>query len=202
MSPPTPTPFQKARQTGLGWRSVLFIMLGAICGLPMVAFLLLRPLGLLRPFYIPTGSMTPAVSAGDHVFMEGLTYLARKPRRGDIIAFESDGIELLPRGQIYDKRIVGLPGEHLRISDGKLHINDALVVITNGSGEISFVLTENMKSFAFKSDVMVPPGQYFVIGDNTTNSLDSRSWGCLPSKNILGRLCFCYWPPKRMGEVK
>jgi len=85
--------------------------LGLTVGLLFVAIITLLLLGLIRPFSVPTGSMSPTVSAGDHVWMENLTYLARAPRRGDIVVFATDGITALPRREMYIKRIAGEPGE-------------------------------------------------------------------------------------------
>jgi len=202
MSMITPHSSQKIQQAGLDRKAKVLIVFAAVCGVFGATLVTLRIFGLIYPFYIPTGSMSPAVSPGDHVIMEGLTFLERKPHRGDVVAFKSDGIVSLQSATIYDKRIVGEPGEHLRISEGKLYINDVRVVITNGAGEISYPLTEQLKSFDPKTDVTVPEGQYFVIGDNSTNSFDSRFWGCLPAKNIMGRIWFCYWPPQRIGKVR
>jgi len=187
---------------GLNRASKILLALGIPCGVCVVVAVALRVLGLLYPFYIPTASMAPAVAPGDHVIMEGLTFLTRKPRRGDIIVFKSNGIPRLQGGTKYDKRIVGEPGEHVRITDGKLYINDSPVVITNISGAISYPLTPQLESFHPQTDVIIPPGEYFVVGDNSTNSYDSRFWGCLPAKNIVGRIVFCYWPADRMGMVK
>jgi signal peptidase I len=146
--------------------------------------------------------MVPTVSPGDHIIVEGFTFLKRKPRRGDIVVFRSDGIAALQPGTLYDKRIIGEPGEHLRISDGKLYINEVRVVITNKTGEILYPLTEQLMSFNPKTDVMIPQDAYFAVGDSSTNSFDSRFWGFLPAKNIVGRIWLCSWPPTRIGEVK
>jgi signal peptidase I len=53
-----------------------------------------------------------------------------------------------------------------------------------------------------QTNLTVPDGCYFLVGDRATNSFDSRSFGCVPRKNINGRICFCYWPPQRIGLVK
>jgi signal peptidase I len=197
-----PLPPSSVSEAGLNRIAKMLVVVGAFGGICIAIPIALRIFGLLYPFYIPTASMAPAVSPGDHVIMEGLTFLNRKPHRGDIIVFNSDGISSLQLGTKYDKRILGEPGEHLRISDGKLYINDSLVVVTNCAGEISYPLTQQLESFGPKTDVIVPQGQYFVVGDNSTNSFDSRFWGCLPAKNIVGRILFCYWPPNRIGKVE
>ena len=101
------------------------------------ALLVLRVCGLVRPFSVPTGAMTPAVSAGDHIMMEGITFLSRRPRRGDIVVFKTDGIATLPPATIYLKRVAGEPGDHVRISGGKLFVNDKQVSLSNAVGEIA-----------------------------------------------------------------
>ena len=182
--------------------SNLMVRLALIIAVFVGALIVLRICGLIRPFSIPTGTMAPAVSSGDHVMMEDVTYFSRKPRRGDIVVFKTDGIASLPADQFYIKRIVGEPGDYLRISDGKLFINGAQVSLSNAIGEILYDLPPMAGSFSLQTNVTVPSDCYFVLGDNATNSLDSRFWGSLPRRNIIGRISFCYWPPRRSGVVK
>jgi signal peptidase I len=146
--------------------------------------------------------MTPAVSAGDHIMMEGITFLSRQPRRGDIVVFKTDGIATLPPATIYLKRVAGEPGDHVRISGGKLFVNDKQVSLSNAIGEIAYDLPPSAATFSPQTDVTVPSGYYYVLGDNSTNSFDSRFWGSVPRGNIIGRVSFCYWPPERVGGVK
>lgn len=173
--------------------------------LPAVLFaalIVLRLCGLLRPFSVPTGAMTPAVSPGDHFMMEGISFLSRQPRRGDIVVFRTDGIASLPPSTLYVKRVAGEPGEHVRILEGKLFVNDRQVCLSNGAGEITYNLPPLSGGFSLQTDVRVPNGCYFVLGDNSTNSLDSRFWGSVPRGNIIGRVSFCYWPLQRAGGIR
>ncbi|MDQ6632180.1 MAG: signal peptidase I, partial [Verrucomicrobiota bacterium] len=147
-------------------------------------------------------AMTPAVSSGDHVMMEGLTFLFRRPHRGDVVVFKTDGIASLPSARMYIKRVTGEPGDHVRISEGKLFINDKQVSVSNAMGEIIYDLPPHAQTFSLQTDVRVPSGCYFVLGDNSTNSFDSRFWGSVPRKKILGRISFCYWPPQKLGGIK
>jgi len=146
--------------------------------------------------------MAPTIDRGDHVLMEGLTFLARKPRRGDIAVFKTDNIAQLPPATIYMKRIAGEPGDHVRISEGKLFINDKHVPLKNSHGEIAYDLPPGAESMAIETDLTIPDGQYYMLGDNSKNSSDSRFWGCVPAENLMGRIVFRYWPPQRTGRVK
>lgn len=198
----TPSPLPQAPRGATNRRTKLLVGLALLSAFVIGALIFLRISARVRPFSVPTGAMTPAVSAGDHVMMEGVTFLARKPRRGDIVVFRSDGIASLPPTQFYLKRIAGEPGDHLRITDGKLFINDKQTSLSNALGEIRYDPPPQAGTFTPKTDLTVPEGCFFVLGDNSTNSLDSRFWGCLPSGNIIGRISFCYWPPHRVGRVK
>src|SRR6266481_5248584 len=102
----------------------VIIALSMLAAFFMGTLVFLRLCNLVHPFSIPTGGMTPAVSPGDHILMEGFTFVFGKPHRGDIVIFETAGIESLPQDEIYVKRIAGEPGDHVRISDGKLFINE------------------------------------------------------------------------------
>ncbi|MEP6662669.1 MAG: signal peptidase I, partial [Verrucomicrobiota bacterium] len=73
---------------------------------------------------------------------------------------------------------------------------------SNTAGEITYHLPPGMETSSPKTDVTIPDGYYFLLGDNATNSYDSRFWGSVPRKNIMGRISFCYWPPKSLGSVK
>jgi signal peptidase I len=105
----------------------------------VVAVVSLRPLGLIRPFKVPTGAMVPTLTPGDHFLMEGLTVRTRGPRRGDVVVFKTDGIGALPARTIYVKRIGGVPGDELRVANGSLYANGAHVRLQNAAGDIRYV---------------------------------------------------------------
>lgn len=163
----------------------------------------LRLLGLIHPFSVQAGSMTPALSRGDQFIMEGFTFLLRHPRRGDVIVLKTDGIASLRAGGIYIKRVAGLPGDRLRMAGGQLYVNDAHVALKNQAGEIHYVAVPGARYLTSSADILaVPDGHHFVLGDNSADSVDSRTWGCVPAKNILGRASFRYWPLARIGGVE
>lgn len=169
-----------------------------------------------RPFNMPTGSMSPTIhgqsrrsdgttNSGDHFIVQSYAYWLAKPSRGDVIAFKTKGISpSLPDNQIYLKRVIGVPGDVLSIRDGHLFNDDqritkpsflANLVVISPPISPQYLATSNDK---FK----VPDGQYFVIGDNTGNSFDSRFWGTVPRTNIVGKVSKIYWPLNHAGNVE
>jgi signal peptidase I len=159
--------------------------------------------GLLHAFSVQAGSMTPAMARGDQFVMEGLTFLARKPRRGDIVVMKTDGIAVLPPGGVYIKRVVGEPGDRLRLSQGTLYVNESPVTLQNEAGAIRYLSVRGERFLTSIGDlVTVPENHYFLVGDNSADSADSRIWGSVPAKNIMGRVAFRYWPVARAGRVK
>ena len=149
-----------------------------------------------------------AIKSGDHLFVDRLSYNFRHPRRGEIIVFQTKGIQSLPQDQFYIKRLVGLGSE--RISIGR----DRHVRINGQRLAASTPHFENVYSFDPRVDALknhysghVPMGNlaegsewpisahhYFALGDNTLNSYDSRGWGDFPEENVIGKPFFIYWP--------
>ena len=179
------------------------LLLGGIPALLFLSLVAVRLLGLLIPFVVPTDSMTPAIKSNDRILVEGFTFLSRKPRRGDIVCFKSDRLGSLPPGITYLKRIAGMPGETLRLTDDKLYVNDVRVVLSEATREIHAPAGPGLQYLARNSaTVTVPQGCYFVLGDHTANSMDSRHFGFVPAANIRARAWLCFWPPTQIGRVK
>lgn len=173
-------------------------MTACVC---FVLLVICRVFGLIAPFSVPTAGMAPTIQPGDHVLSEGFTYLACRPGRGDVVVFQTDGIAWLPPAT-FVKRLAGLPGDRVRIADGRLFINDLPVSLSNSVGANIYRVPAGSEPAAPWTNVTVPAGHYYVLGDNSTNSADSRFWGCVPACNIKGRIVLCFWPPHRMGAVR
>jgi len=202
MQPTAPPPVPHSRRASISRSVKLLIGLASLPAICFGALILLRICGLIRPFSIPTGAMTPDLAPGDHVMMEAFTYLSRQPRRGDIVVFKTDGILLLPPDTLKVMRVAAEPGEHVRISEDQLFVNGKQVLLSNSVGTIVYKLPPQAEGLKARTDLTVPKGCYFLLGDNSTNSADSRFWGTLPENNVIGRIAFRYWPLKRIGKVK
>ena len=155
---------------------------------------------LLQPHQVRGASMEPNLSNGQYILTDKISYRFDKPRRGDIIVFKA------PVDENYDyiKRIVGLPGESIKIKDGK-------IIIKNPEHPKGFVLEEPYKIngsdqpgtlLEDKKEFKVSEDNYFVLGDNRNQSFDSREWGELSRKNIIGKTWLRYWPISKLSFVK
>lgn len=147
-----------------------------------------------QPHEVKGSSMYATLENGDFLLTDKISYRFHEPSRGDIVVFKSP---VNPRVE-YIKRVIGLPGETIEISDGRTYINSQPLrepYLPQGivTAPESF-LTEN-------NPYTIPEGEYIVMGDNRLNSSDSRVWGTVPAENIVGRVFFRYWPPKKVEAV-
>lgn len=159
----------------------------------VIAVLIIRNF-LVQPFLVSGSSMEPNFSSGDYLLIDELTYQLRTPQRGEAIVFHYPGDE----GQYYIKRIIGLPGETIEIKGGQ-------VTILNSQNPNGFVVNENYLPADFKTSgdekVVLPADQYFVLGDNRNYSFDSRSWGNLTKKEIVGLVRLRLWPINKVMAI-
>lgn len=148
--------------------------------------------------FIPSESMRPTLEVGDRLIVEKVTYHFGPPNRGDIVVFnppERAG----GNGNAFIKRVVGLPGDKLRIDEGKVFINGKPLTEPY-IAEAPLYMEPDWASLGMP-DGVVPKGSVFVMGDNRNNSQDSHVWGALPIKNIIGQTVFRFWPVNRLGPV-
>lgn len=147
-----------------------------------------------EPRYIPSDSMLPTLETGDRLVIEKVSYRFNSPKFGDIVVFQPPP-ELQRRGysqdQAFIKRIIGTPGDTLKIDDGKVYLNGNIL-------QEDYIKEPPLEPFQL---VRVPRKQYFMMGDNRNDSNDSRYWGFLPKKNIIGKAIFRFWPPNRIGGI-
>lgn len=134
---------------------------------------------LVQPFLVSGASMEPNFSDGNYLLIDELTYRFRPPQRGEVVVFRYPGDEKT----FYIKRVIGTPGERVIVRDGK-------VSVANASYPDGFALPEDYISSGVMTlgdvDRVLAEGEYFVLGDNRYFSFDSRNWGVLPKRDIIG----------------
>ena len=170
----------------------------------------------VKPFRIPSGSMEPTLHIGQRVLVDRVTGHFGDPGRGDIVVFhppkgsESNGEkcgvprpsnEACPVGTKaradtnFIKRVVAVPGDRLKILNNHAYVNGK----RQADGFAN--LTPCTDVCNLQKQITVPPGQFFMMGDNRGQSDDSRDWGPVPKKWIIGEAFFTYWPPDRIGTL-
>ena len=208
-----------------------FEALASIC--VVLAVLLFIQTFIGQNMMIPSGSMEPTLLIGDHLVVDRTNMAApakwmplvyhRAPHRGDVVVFIKpvlqSGIDTTDCCLV--KRLIGIPGDHIRLQNGTVYINGVAQHYSNAHPTISddYRFLDNFPSipaatqpdaaeqwavaesgYIHDGDLVVPPGMYFMMGDNRHNSLDSRYWGFVPRANIIGRPMFNYWSFKTSEE--
>lgn len=146
--------------------------------------------------YIPSGSMLPTLEINDRLIVEKVSYHFNDPQRGDIVVFSPTDRLRQDNPSLRDafiKRIIGLPGETVEITNGQVLINGEPI-------EENYIPEEYAPDYEW-GPAVVPDGEYLVLGDNRNNSYDSHFWGYVPERNIIGRAVIRFWPPQRMGTI-
>lgn len=161
----------------------------------------------IQAFKIPTGSMRPTLLEGDIILVNKFLYGAkipftdlrlpkvRQPQRGDVVVF------IYPEDPKKDfiKRLIAFGGETVEIKDGTVYI-DAKPLASPVFNQRYYY---NRGDFAAENEkIVVPENTYFVLGDNSASSQDSRYWGFVPKENLLGKAILIYWPPQRVRTIK
>jgi len=183
-----------------------------------ILLLLFLTTTLVQAFVIPTGSMEDTLLIGDHLLVDKLAYAPSgpvskhllpytEPKRGDIIVFRYP----VDISQTFVKRCVGVPGDRIRIVNKQLYVNGVKLdepykvhkTDYTDSYRDNFPSEPNvsvdrraidmLQNHVVNGEVVVPPGNYFAMGDNRDSSLDSRYWGFVPRENIIGKPLIIYW---------
>lgn len=146
----------------------------------------------IRPTLVKETSMEPTVRADDYVIMSKQSYTFGKIERGDIVVFKSDLKLDETHNKLLIKRVIGIPGDIITISDGNVYLNGNLVnepyIAPGGTvGEIY--------------NLTVPKRQAFVMGDHRSVSIDSRKFGCIKQKDIVGQAVFRLYPFNKIGVI-
>ena len=166
----------------------------------VVHFGFIKPF-LMEVFYIPTPSMVPTLEAGDRVLANKFIHLFSEPERGDIIIFEGpEGFES-PEGEEEDliKRVVGLPGDKITVVRGSLYVNGELQREPYLNHEQPDQIP--VGPLSVYGPIWVPEGHVFVMGDNRAYSADSRIFGPVPEKYIVGEAFLRILPLNRFGSL-
>jgi signal peptidase I len=138
--------------------------------------------------------MIPTLQLGDRLVVEKISYRFRAPKFGEIVVFDPPEQLLLQgyaKDQAFIKRIIGLPGQVVKVQNGKIYLN-------NQPLEEHYIAEPPDYQWGPE---LVPEDQLFVMGDNRNNSNDSHIWGFLPRQNVIGHAFFRFWPTGRIGPV-
>ena len=183
-----------------------------------ILILLFGTTTLVQAFIVPTPSMDTTVMVGDHLLVDKLSYapagsLSRyllpytDPKRGDIIVFRYP----MDISQNYVKRVIGVPGDHIKVVDKVVYLNGKPLVEpytqhifpnlepyrdnfpSEPRGPVYDRARQMLADHVQNGELVVPPDSYFAMGDNRDNSLDSRYWGFVPRENIIGKPLLIFW---------
>ena len=161
----------------------------------ILAIMVMIYLFIMSPQEINGASMEPNFQNGQYILTNKVEYKLRSPNRGDVVIFKS------PRNKDVDyiKRIIGKPGDRVMLKEGTFYVNGTKV-------EESYLASGtyiSQGSFLREgSEIIVPKGQYFLVGDNRGHSSDSREFGTIPLEDFIGRAFLRYWPFSQAGLIQ
>jgi len=163
----------------------------------VIAFVIVAPIRyfLFQPFIVSGASMAPNFATGDYLIVDEISYRFSEPQRGDVIVFNTSFIPGYA-GQRFIKRIIGLPRETVDIKGGQVEIiKDGKTTILDEK-----YLSDNLKTIG-DTNITLKSDEYFVLGDNRGYSYDSRMWGVVPRKDIIGKAYLRILPITSLSEI-
>ncbi|HUQ23292.1 MAG TPA: signal peptidase I [Gaiellaceae bacterium] len=173
-----------------------------------IAIVLAIKAWVVNPYRIPSSSMEPTLHCArpehgcearfsDRVLANRFIYRFRDPKRGEIVVFQTPPAARMRcgAGGTFVKRLIGLPGERLELRT----VDGLSYVFINGKRLNEPYIGRNRRDAGAPETFKVPQGQYFMMGDNRSSSCDSRVWGTVPRKNLIGKVFATYWPPNRIS---
>jgi signal peptidase I len=196
-----------SKQTGRGSLIELVTIVAVALGLALgiQAFL-------VKPFRIPSESMEPTLDVGQRVLVDRVSFRLGEPDRGDIVVFKPpkgadtntcgarhSGESACPRPTAarsdtnFIKRVVAVGGDRLRVEDGRAYVNDKAETASYIRPDASCAICN------LPREITIPKGHFFMMGDNRGESADSREWGPIPKKWMIGKAFVTYWPPRKIG---
>jgi signal peptidase I len=185
------------KKTSTGRTILEYVVLAVVA----IAVALLIQAFLVKPYRIPSESMEDTLLIGDRVLVDRISWRFSEPERGDIVVFHPPFA-----GPVLIKRIVGMPGDQLSLRDGAVYVNGEPLdepyvrIGDKGSPEPTDPF-DNGLPWSLQEPYTVPDGNFFVMGDNRTDSGDSREFGPVPRGQLVGQAFARYWPPSRIGGV-
>ena len=139
--------------------------------------------------------MSPNFATGDYLIIDEISYRFSNPQRGDVVVFDASFIKGYS-GQRFIKRVIGLPGDTVNITNGKVDIiEDGKTMVLDEK-----YLPDNLKTYG-DVNITLKPNEYFVLGDNRNYSYDSRMWGVVARKNIIGKALLRLLPVTNFSEI-
>ncbi len=178
------------RRLGAFFLDILEVIFLAL-GLFLFIYLLI-----LQPHKIKGASMMPNFPDSEFLLTDKVSYRFGEPKRGDVIVFKAP----IDENEEFIKRIIGLPGEKVKIQSGHVYINGKL--LDESAYLDPSVYTSGADFSKEGQEYIVPGGKYYVLGDNRPHSSDSRYWGPVTKDKITGHAWLIYWPINKAGSVQ
>lgn len=151
----------------------------------------------VQPFQIPSGSMEETIMTGDMIFSEKISYATGEIQQGDIVTFDDPQVP----SRTLIKRVIATEGQTVNLIDGQVYVDGVALDEPYTQGKPSYPL-EQAKGQEFSYPYTVPEGELWVMGDNRTNSQDSRFFGSIKESSVSGKAVFTYWPLNHIGILE